>query len=315
MFDANSDTGAPPSIDVFLHRTLQVGLRFKQQAESFGSRLPPHRIRDLLVDELPDHPTAPDAVLKLFVDEVLPLCKNEASPRFLGFGDTGDDPAALAGAILAMLTQQNLINQSFDSPSATFIEIAVLRWLRTLLGFANPPVSNVLTVWDVGGVITHGGTASNTAAMMLAREEKVPGTMQGGVVDADQFGVIVPHGISHYSTASALTWIGVGARTVAVDTRGFRYDLVRLKETLHAHRGRIMAVVAYAGDSRTQTVDDLCAVHEVVREADPRIWLHADACWGLVCALSPRLRPLINGIELFDSVTVDPHKVMGCLTA
>lgn len=294
----------------FLHRVLDLGLAFKQRSGIFERRLSPQEVRDLLVGELPDQPSTPDAVLESFVEDVLPLCKNEASPRFLGFGDTGDDPAALAGGLLAMFTQQNLINQSFDSPSATFVEIAVLRWLRTLLGFANPAVSEVATVWDVGGVITPGGTTSNTAAMMLAREHKAPGTLQRGVTAPEAFGVIVPRGIGHYSVKSALTWIGVGAHTIEVDTAGFRYDLPSLQHALREHAGRVMAVVAYAGDSRTQTVENLRAVHDVVRAADPGIWLHADACWGLVCAFSDRLRPRINGIELFDSVTVDPHKVM-----
>jgi glutamate/tyrosine decarboxylase-like PLP-dependent enzyme len=294
----------------FLHRALDLGLTFKQHSGIFDRRISAQQTRDLLVGELPDQPSTPDAVLESFVDDVLPLCKNEASPRFLGFGDTGDDPAALAGGILALCTQQNLINQSFDSPSATFVEITVLRWLRTLLGFANPAVSDIATVWDVGGVITHGGTTSNTAAMMLAREHKAPATMRHGVTDPKAFGVIVPRGIGHYSVKSALTWIGVGAQTIEVDTAGFRYDLPSLEQALEQHAGRIMAVVAYAGDSRTQTVENLRAVHDVVRAADPSVWLHADACWGLVCAFSERLRPRINGIQLFDSVTVDPHKVM-----
>lgn len=53
-------------------------------------------------------------LLSEFGREVLPYCKNEASPRFVGFGDTGADFAALAGGILALLTQQNLINQLLD---------------------------------------------------------------------------------------------------------------------------------------------------------------------------------------------------------
>ena len=304
--------GSPDAdaVAAFLHRVLDLGLAFKQQSGIFDKRMAARQIRDMLLGELPERPSTLDTVLESFVDDVLPLCKNEASPRFLGFGDTGDDPAALAGGILAMFTQQNLINQSFDSPSATFVEIAVLRWLRDLLGFANPPVSDVATVWDVGGVITHGGTTSNTAAMMLAREHQAPGTMQHGVTDPQGFGVIVPRGIGHYSVKSALTWIGVGAQVIEVDTAGFRYDLASLERALREHARRIMAVVAYAGDSRTQTVEHLRAVHDVVRAADPGIWLHVDACWGLVCAFSDRLRRLIDGIELFDSVTVDPHKVM-----
>lgn len=305
-----ADPAAHEFTAAFLHRVLDIALGFKQQPWIFGKRLAPAEIRDLLVDDLPEEASAPEAVLESFMNNVLPFCKNEASPRFLGFGDTGDDLTALAGGILSMFSQQNLINQSFDSPSATFVEVAVLRWLRALLGFANPAVADIATVWDVGGVITHGGTTSNTVAMMLARENKAPGTMQRGVAHPERFGVIVPRGIGHYSVKSALTWIGLGAHTIEVDTAGFRYDPADLQRALNEHAGQIMAVVAYAGDSRTQTVEDLRAVHNIVRAADPNIWLHVDACWGLVCAFSERLRYRIDGVENFDSVTVDPHKVM-----
>lgn len=294
----------------FLHRVVDLGLRFKNQTEIFGDRMPPEQIRDALVSELPDAPSDLNAILKTFEHTVLPLCKNEASPYFLGFGDTGDDPAALAGGLLMLFTQQNLINQSFDSPSATFVEIAVLRWLRDLLVYDNPPVTEIRTVWDAGGVITHGGTSSNAVAMMLAREHTAPRTMHEGVCDPAQFGVIVPRGIGHYSIKSALTWIGVGDQTIEVDTHAFRYDLTALEHALHEHHGQIMAVIAYAGDSRTQSVEHLRRVQEVVRMVDPRIWLHVDACWGLVAAFSDQLRHLIDGITEFDSVTVDPHKVM-----
>ncbi len=293
-----------------LRRVVDIGLNFKDQRDIFRRRLPPDRIRDLLVRDLPHESSTVDSVLESFARTALPLCKNEASPRFLGFGDTGDDPAALAGGLLAMFTQQNLINQSFDSPSATFVEIAVLRWLRELLGYVNPPVADIRTVWDVGGVITHGGTSSNTVAMMLARENQVPETMHGGVRNPDQFSVIVPRGIGHYSIRSALTWIGVGDQAIEVETRDFRYDLTALERAVRRHREHIMAVVAYAGDSRTQTVEHLRRVHDVIRAIEPRIWLHVDACWGLVAAFSDQLRHLIDGISEFDSATVDPHKVM-----
>lgn len=311
--DHESTAMAPADVDArsrLLHRVVNVGMEFKYQSDIFRTRLPPERIRDLLVSELPLQSSTLDAVLGTFEQVILPLCKNEASPRFLGFGDTGDDPAALAGGLLALFTQQNLINQSFDSPSATFVEIAVLRWLRDLLGYDNPPVVDVRSVWDVGGMITHGGTSSNAAAMMLAREHKTPETMHGGVRNPEQFGVLVPRGIGHYSVKSALNWIGVGDQAIEVDTDGFRYDLTALERALRRHGGRIMAVIAYAGDSRTQTIEHLRRVHDAVRAVDPRIWLHADACWGLVAAFSDRLRHKLDGITEFDSVTVDPHKVM-----
>jgi L-2,4-diaminobutyrate decarboxylase len=291
-------------------RLIEIGVDFKLQDEVYRRRWSPERIRDSLIYDLPDEATPLADIADDFVESVLPLCKNENSPYFLGFGDTGDDPAALCGGLLALFTQQNLINQSFDSPSATFVEIATLRWLRDLLGYPNIAVPELASVWDVGGLITPGGTASNTVAMMLARERKVPGCMSNGVTEPRQFGVVVPRGIGHYSVKSALTWIGCGSQIIEVDTVDFRYDLRALGRALRVNRGCVMAVVAYAGDSRTQTIENLRAVHDIVRAADESIWLHTDACWGFVCTFSEALRPRVDGITEYDSVTVDPHKVM-----
>jgi L-2,4-diaminobutyrate decarboxylase len=178
-----------------LQDALDIGHDFKTADTIYRRRGTPEQIRDLLVRDLPDAGAPVPDLLDEFRREVLPWCKNEASPRFLGFADTGDDPAALVGELLAMFTQQNLINQGFDSPSATFVDVCVLRWLRDLLGYRNPQVGDVRSVWDVGGVITPGGTASNTVAMMLAREHTMPGTMIHGSRGPSRAVVLVPAGI------------------------------------------------------------------------------------------------------------------------
>ena len=294
-----------------LSSLVELGVDFKLGEDIYGARLSPVQLRDRICTGLPEYGAPVEQVMEEFVRTLLPYCKNEASPRFLGFGDTGADLAALGGGVLALLTQQNLINQSFDSPSATFAEIAVLRWLRELIGYTNPAVGEVTTVWDTGGIVTTGGTMSNTVAMMLAREHAVPATMRTGVREPERYAVVVPAGIGHYSVTSAVAWIGCGMRQVIeVPTAGYRYDLAALERTLRAHPGRVMAVVAYAGDSRTQTLEDLRGVLETVRGADEGIWLHADACWGLMAALTPRLAHRLEGITGFDSVTVDPHKIL-----
>jgi L-2,4-diaminobutyrate decarboxylase len=292
-------------------RLVGLGLDFKLRDTVFESRRPASELRDRLLTPLPDGPSSIETVLEEFTRDVLPECKNENSPFFLGFGDTGDDVAALCGGILSLFTQQNLINQSFDSPTGTFVEIAVLRWLRELLGYTNTTVQATESIWDVGGCVTHGGTLSNAIAMMLAREHHAPGTMTSGVTDPASMSIVVPRGIGHYSVKSAMAWIGCGSRLVEVDTLDYRYDPRALEQTLRSEAGTVMAVVAYAGDSRTHTVEHLRTVHDIVRAADPGIWLHADACWGLACALTDRLRPKIDGIADFDSITVDPHKVLG----
>ncbi len=292
------------------HQAIEVGARFKADETVYRRRNQANVIRDHLVRDLPEHGTSLADLLTEFETQMLPWCKNEASPRFLGFADTGDDPAALMGEILATFTQQNLINQGFDSPSATFVDVSVLRWLRRLLGYPNPAVGSVTSVWDIGGIITPGGTTSNTVAMMLARERFCPGAMHQGLPGARRGVVLVPAGIGHYSIRSALSWVGMGDATVEVPTRAFRYDIPALSAALVEHRDRTAGVVAYAGDSRTQTVEHLDVVRDLVRTYSPKAWLHADACWGLAAACDPQLSDLLAGIQDYDSITVDPHKVL-----
>jgi hypothetical protein len=63
----------------------------------------------------------------------------------MGFPDAGNSVASLSGAVLYNFIQQNLINQLFCGPSATFVEIAVLQWLRETVGYS---VGEVKDIWD-----------------------------------------------------------------------------------------------------------------------------------------------------------------------
>lgn len=132
-----------------------------------------------------------------------------------------------------------------------------------------------LHVWDVGGVLTQGGSGSNAVAMMLARDHAAPGTMREGVRDPGRFKLVVPAGIGQYSVKGALGWLGCGDALLEVPVTDYRYDLAALRRALRAYDGRVMAVVAYAGDSRTQTIDDLSAAHDVVRSEVPGIRLRS----------------------------------------
>lgn len=290
----------------FFDDILDMGMDFKEQdiVRRKSISLAESTLHEMT---LPTSGESLDTILAHFEEKVLPHCTNFGSRKFLGFPDAGNSIAALGGSVLQSFLQQNLINQSFCSPSGTLVEIAVIRWLREAVGYDSGAVGDI---WDVGGVITPGGTVSNAIGMLLARENKVPGTLENGVTDPSQFKVVVPKGIGHYSVKSAQMWIGCGTNLIEVDTIGFRYDLAALRAALSEHKGSIMAVVAYAGDSRTMTVDDLDAVAELVREIDPGIWLHADACHGFSLGFSSSLKHKIRGIEKFDSISADPHKVM-----
>ncbi len=290
----------------FFKRIVDIGTNFKLQEKVTDKHLSTKEGMKL-ISELPQKGKDIDKILEEFQEKILPYCTNFSSKNFMGFPDAGNSVASIGGGILYNFLQQNLINQSFCAPSATFVEIAVLRWLRETVGYQNHEIRDI---WDVGGVITPGGTSSNTIGILLARENKFPDAMTKGIVDLERCYLIVPKGIGHYSVKSSQMWIGCGNRLIEAETKNFRYDLDDLKKKLVENKGKIMCVVAYAGDSRTMTVDHFDQVAKVVKSIDPTIWLHADACHGFSLGFSDKLRHKIRGIEDFDSITMDPHKVL-----
>lgn len=113
-------------------------------------------------------------------------------------------------------------------------------------------------------------------------------------------------------------WLGCGDNIIEVDTVDFKYDLDKLKKVLMDNKGQVMCVVAYVGDSRTMTIDNLHEIYDIVKGIDKNIWLHADACHGFSLAFSEKMKYKIDGIELFDSISTDPHKVLAipyCISA
>src|SRR5690606_2124800 len=66
------------------------------------------------------------------------------------------------------------------------------------------------------------------------------------------------------------------------------------------------ALVAVAGTTNTGSIDDIPAVAAIARREG--LWCHVDGAYGAAARLSTRLAPRVPGLELADSVTVDPHK-------
>lgn len=288
-----------------LNEVVDMGLNFKLQ-ENFREK---HLSKDVIekLFKMPIENTELEKIIFLMKKEVLPYCSNFGTEKFMGFPDAGNSIAGISGAVLSDFLQQNLINSSFCAPIATYMEIAVIKWLREIVGYENIKVNNI---WDVGGIITYGGTGSNSIAMLLARENHKQNTMKKGVINPDDYKVIIPKGIGHYSIKSSLMWIGCGDNVIEVPTIDFKYDLKELKKVLLENKGKIMSVVAYVGDSRSMTIDNLKEIYKIVKEIDNNIWLHADACHGFSLGFSEKLKSKISGIELFDSISTDPHKVL-----
>lgn len=298
----------------YFYKAVDIGEKFKLRSEF--KKIVNNSTDDKELFSIPKRSTSMTELLNLFEGCVAPQCTNFSSPGFMGFPDTGNSVAGITGAILSDFMQQNLINQSFCAPIATKMEIAVINWLRNIVGYPCP--QNIQSIRDVGGIITYGGTGSNASAMLIARENHVPNTMNNGVKCPEHYKVILPKGIDHYSIAASLKWLGLGNSIIEVDTKNYKYDLKCLKDVLLENKGDVMSVVVYAGDSRTMTIDNLTDVYELVKSIDDSIWLHLDACHGFSVALSKKYKYMVKGMNLYDSISTDPHKVLNipyCVSA
>ena len=68
-------------------------------------------------------------------------------------------------------------------------------------------------------------------------------------------------------------------------------------------------VIATSGTTVRGAFDPLREIADVC--SNQNIWLHVDAAWGGSCLYSNKLRVLMDGVELADSVCWDAHKMMG----
>lgn len=292
-----------------IERVVKIGVDFKTREKILTYK----SFEDIyrMIDEpIPEIGKSIDEVINYVEDNVVPYSTNFSSPYSMAFPDAGNSIAALSGAVLSDFLNQNLINWFPCAPVGGVIEIVVLKWLRSLLPFPVPPL--IKTPIDVGGIITSGGVASNTIAHLIAREYQNPSGMKKGYLFSNQRQVlIVPKGINHYSSRLSMGWLGIGENNVIqTPTIGYKYDLTALENIMSelAYEGqKILSVVAYAGDSRSMTCDNFSELRKLCDKYST--WLHVDGCHGTQLLFSEKLRSRIKGIELADSVTLDPHKV------
>lgn len=282
------------------NEVVKAGVNFKTDAKVLEKK--PQYVDDYCISS---QGISNEELINIYIEKVLPYCINFANTGFMGFPDAGNSVGGMLGAILSDFLQQNLINETYCAPVATMMEIEVINTLRRVTGY-NVNLKPT-KIQDVGGIITYGGTGSNVTAMLLAREQ-----FQVRVDDESKkndYYVLIPKGIGHYSIGSSLRWLGSG-HLVEVETNGYRYNLEALKKELIDRKGQVAAVVAYAGDSRTMTIEHLDDVVMLVKGIDKNIWCHADACHGFSLLFSDKLKEKMRGIECFDSMSCDPHKVL-----
>jgi glutamate/tyrosine decarboxylase-like PLP-dependent enzyme len=238
--------------------------------------------------------------------------RHNGHPRFFGYVASPSTPVGAFADLIASALNQNVTSWR-SAPAATQIEQTVVRWLGQLIGYDE----------DARGLLTSGGSLANLNALFIAQRVKggVDTSRQGLWAAGAPMTVYASEQV-HFSIVKAADVLGLGrehVRLLKTDER-FRLDVRALRERLAAdiqNGFRPFCVVGNAGTVSTGAVDPLKEIALIAKEHD--LWLHVDGAYGALAALDETKRPLFAGIELADSVSLDPHKWLytpvdaGCL--
>jgi glutamate/tyrosine decarboxylase-like PLP-dependent enzyme len=212
-------------------------------------------------------------------------------PGFLGYVHSPPSPVGVAADLLASAADQNVTGWR-SAPAATEVERTTVRWLGALVGFAD----------DATGLLLGGGSMANLTALLIALRAATEPQSDRRLLRAYASEEI------HFSVAKAADVLGAGLRYVAVDADQ-RIDVAELRSAIAEDRRaglRPFCLIGSAGTVSTGAVDPLGELAAVAAEAG--LWFHVDGAYGALAAVDPGTRPLFAGIELADSLALDPHK-------
>ncbi len=240
------------------------------------------------------HADPGEGSLNHYLHELFSAGFNPAHPGFMAYIPGGGlVTSALADWIIKSLNRYG--TAYFAAPKLAELELEVIRTFARWLGFGS----------DAGGVLTTGGSVANFTAVVTARRDRLPEDFLKGIIYcSDQ---------AHHSVMKAANLAGFSARNLRIlpsdESFRFKPELLerQIQEDLQAGLLPFL-VVASAGTTNTGSIDPLPELGRLCHEH--RLWYHIDAAYGGAFVLTDRGRERMSGINLADSVTLDPHKGM-----
>ncbi len=258
----------------------------------------PATINQLFKEDLPQNASSSDALLDELEKKLFPYCTNVGHPGYMGLITPSPNPVGIIGDFICSALNQNIGAYSIG-PSAVAMERTVVRWLTDLCGYDG----------KAGGNLTSGGMMANFIGLKLGRDAITRDQAQHEGI-RDQWAVYASEE-RHVSVDKAVDCIGLGRnalRTLPTNSK-FEVRLDALEEAIARDKSnaiRPLCIVGIFGTTNTGAVDD---IRELRRIADREgMWLHVDAAYGGGMLLSHRWNMRDRGIDLADSITIDPHK-------
>ncbi len=252
--------------------------------------------QQILSQPLPKEAQDPMALLEAFASDVLPYPMGNISPRFFAWVNSPPAPLGILADMLASALNSSVAG---GDHVATYIEHAVLNWLKALMMY---PANS-------GALLTSGGSVANLVGLAVMRHMKTAGDgrkqgLKGGHI-------VYTSTQGHSCIQKAIELLGFGSdflRKIPVNA-DYRMDVAQLRAQIKEDRdnGLIpVCVAASAGTVNTGAIDRLDEIADLCREEN--LWFHVDGAYGGFGILAEQTAGMFSGIDRADSLAVDPHK-------
>jgi glutamate/tyrosine decarboxylase-like PLP-dependent enzyme len=250
----------------------------------------------LVADHLPETPTPLEELLHELEERVFRYVGLTTHPRFFAFVPSPSNYISVLGDELAAGYNIFLGNR-LEALGPSRLEEITVDWLRRLCGLPK----------TAGGLFVSGGSVANLTALAVARQVKLPIAS----APSRRLAVAFCSDQTHSCVDRAFRVMGF-ARDQLVripSDEDYRLPLAELARRVAAAReaGRVpFCVIANAGTTNTGAVDPLPELANFCQAES--LWLHVDGAYGAAAMLCDEAKPLLQGLEMADSLAIDPHK-------
>ncbi|HZH70901.1 MAG TPA: pyridoxal-dependent decarboxylase [Mariniphaga sp.] len=270
------------------------------------SQVKPKEIENSLPESAPQRGESFKQVMEDINSKIMPGITHWQSPNFFAFFPSNTSfPSILGDLISSGLGVQGMIWAT--SPAATELETRVLDWLAEMMRLPE----KFFSASTGGGVIQDTASTSALTAVIAARERATG--FNGNRKGVRQNLVAYVSSQTHSSLEKAIKMAGIGIdnlRIVDVDENfAMRPDILKSLISEDKLNGNIpFFVCATLGTTSSNGIDPIRKIGEICREEN--LWLHVDGAMSGTAMICPEFRHYLDGIELADSFTFNPHKWM-----
>lgn len=261
--------------------------------------VPPLEMENLFDFELGEGSNNLDSTLS-DVRELLKYTPRTGSKVFFNQLFAGKDIVSLAGEMITTALNNSMYTYKVAG-AQIFVENAVINKMLELAGFEGGE-----------GTFVPGGSLSNMTATLAAINKINPEHRNSG--SGGKRYIAYTSEECHYSLKKNMGILGLGRdnmRYIEADDHGrMKADVLCREINEDLESGNIpFMVIATSGTTVRGAFDNIADIGEVAKSFD--LWLHVDGAFGGSLLLNEKYSEYFTGLELADSMTWDPHKMMG----